>query len=333
MDHSCAPMLAAAKPELPAFDAAVHEVSLHNLPHQKRQATIAALKARLACAVPLSVSDGAPINQHPVWNLGAPEIDALLGPAGLELGGIHAIALSAAVPGQSAASVAASARLFALLLLHRRLAVLRACSSLSRASARVLWCAMPTDLGEGGHLYAPALARMGFDPGQFIFVTPTRAVDVLWAMEEGLRSNALAAVVGQLDDVGLTPARRLSLAAAAANTPCIVVANKRAVPVAAVATRWRIGPLRSGSLSRGALTCGSGHEKRRVRIGLERCRAQPVGSGSVVFAGEWSDDAHCFRVVAGPADRALAPRLGTPELASPVARGDRHAEDRAAERV
>jgi protein ImuA len=274
--------------------------------HPKHDATIAALKARLFS---LALSSGDPakpgLNQRSAWNLGAPAIDALLGPTGLELGGVHEIALGLTVPGQSLASVAASARLFALTLLVRRLTALRSISPPS-STARVLWCATAADLGEGGQLYAPGLVRMGFDPGQFIFVTPPRASDLLWAMEEGLRSNALAAVVGQIDDVGLTPARRLALAAAAARTPCLLVANARAGPVAAVATRWRVGPLPCGPSRNGPLQV-----TWRMSIGLERCRARPVGSGSVVFAGEWSDDTHCFRVVAGSADRAVAAESGT----------------------
>jgi protein ImuA len=277
--------------DVPKCDAVL--VAQQKLLHPKRDATIAALKARLFSA---ALSSSGPVKAG-AWNLGAPEIDALLGAAGLELGGVHEIALGLTAPGQSLASVAASARLFALSLLVRRLRALRSCSSHSGSTARVLWCAPSADLGEGGQLYAPGLVRMGLDPGQFIFVTPSRASDVLWAMEEGLRSKALAAVVGQIDDVGLTPARRLALAAAAAHTPCLLVANARAGPVAAVATRWRVGPMRSGSVP----------GRWRMSIGLERCRARPVGSGSVVFAAEWSDDAHYFRVVAGSADRAVAP--------------------------
>jgi protein ImuA len=296
-------------PEVPKCSAVL--VSEQNVSHAKRDVTIAALKSRLF-NVTLSAGEPAKtgLNQRSAWKLGAPEIDALLGTAGLELGGVHEIALGLTAPGQSLASVAASARLFGLSLLHRRLQALRSISSHARSAqsstARVLWCATAADLAEGGQLHAPALVRMGLDPGQFIFVTPPRASDVLWAMEEGLRSNALAAVVGQIDDVGLTPARRLALAAAAACTPCLLIANARAGPVAAVATRWRIGPLPSGPLPSGML-----QRRWRMSIGLERCRARPVGSGSVIFAGEWSDDTHCFRVVAGSADRAVAPESGT----------------------
>jgi protein ImuA len=276
-------------------------------PAARRTATIAALKSQLSGIIPQGETRSAAVR---AWTLGAAEIDGLLGPVGLDSGGVHDIALAFGGGGDGASSesgccnlaaVTASARLFALTLLRR---LFRQSGSQSgfRPSSRsgVLWCVRAADLGEGGQLYAPALARMGFDPGQIIVVTPQHRAAVLWAMEEGLRSGALAAVVGQIDDIGLTPARRLALAAAATNTPCLLVATARAGPVAAVATRWRIGPLPGGpqlSWTPGAW---------RLALTLERCRSRPVGSGARMFAVEWSDDTHCFRVVAGSADRAAA---------------------------
>jgi protein ImuA len=287
-------------------------------PATRRIATIAALKAQLSGIIPQGGSASAAVQ---AWTLGAAEIDGLLGPVGLESGGVHDIALEFGAgdgAGDDAgggrrdglgdragseggrcnlAAVTASARLFALTLLRRRL---RPAGIQSGVRSGVLWCVRAPDLAEGGQLYAPALARMGFDPGQIIVVTPQHRAAVLWAMEEGLRSGALAAVVGQIDDIGLTPARRLALAAAATNTPCLLVAVARAGPVAAVATRWRIGPLPGGPQLN--WTPGAW----RLALTLERCRSRPVGSGARMFAVEWSDDTHCFRVVAGSADRAAA---------------------------
>lgn len=57
----------------------------------------------------------------------------------------------------------------------------------------VLWCR------RGRTLYPPGLAAFGLDPRRLIVVHGRKDMDLFWAMEEALRSGAVAGVVGEID--------------------------------------------------------------------------------------------------------------------------------------
>lgn len=184
----------------------------------------------------------------------------------------------------------AAAQVFALALAVRRLCGLSRTGS--GRTAPILWCAAAGTVRELGRLHGPGLCFLGLDPAQLVIAEPARDKDVLWTLEEGLKSESLALAVGCLDEVALTPARRLALAAAAHVTPCLLLTHPETEGAAATATRWRVAPTASAPHPFDSKSPG----RRRFAVAIERCRTVPFGTGSPAQVLEWSDAAYRFRL-------------------------------------
>jgi hypothetical protein len=243
----------------------------------------------------------APARTSPAaWTLGAPEIDRYLA------GGLNAAALHE-VKGEGCATAAAdwtAALGFALRLTLRRLDALAPGSGGSHP--QILWCWPSLLARELGRPYGQGLACLGLVPSSHLFVETQRACEALWAMEEGLRSESLALVIGVVPEVALTPARRLSLAAAGASTPCLIITDPLEPAAASTATRWRVGARKSATHAFEAGAPGA----RRYAVALERCREGARTRKASPLLLEWSDETHRFRVAPAGAHRADAPRAG-----------------------
>ena len=162
---------------------------------------------------------------------------------------------------------------------------------LAGSTGSVLWCR------RGHDPYGPGLALFGLDPRRLIVARGRTGKDVLWAMEEGLRSGALAAVLGEARELAPTARRRLQLAAETGGAMALLLRPGGAkTPPEAALTRWRI------SAAPGTAT------GPRWRVELEHCR----GAMPAAWLVEWSNEKTSgFTVVAelrhGPADRAAGP--------------------------
>lgn len=238
------------------------------------------------------------------WNLGAAPVDCYLGPDGLADDGVHEIKPMPGMHAQSRhgghATDWSAALAFLLLLARRRLA------ATERAGRRAafLWCA-PRHVGrELGELYAPGLACLGIDPEQVMLVETRRRDETLWAIEEGLAAGALSLVAGVVDDLALTPARRLALRASRHRTPCLLLTSPRSPAAAATASRWSVSRAKSAPHPFDPRAPGA----VRLAVTLERCRSHPLVAERQSFTLEWSDETHRFHMARGLADRAADPR-------------------------
>lgn len=158
--------------------------------------------------------------------LGIRQIDSILG-GGLAFGAIHELA--PALPIHVGATQG-----FAVAL-----------AALTRGS--VLWVETDFARMENGAPYGPGLALQGLDPDRLVMLAVPRATDVLWAMEEALRSRAVTIVIGMIgnvpDDRTLdegTATRRLSLTAREAHGFGLLLRHRPSEAASAAATRWQI---------------------------------------------------------------------------------------------
>lgn len=230
------------------------------------------------------------------WTFGAPAIDRLL-PKGLGLNAVHEI--KGEIEGTALKAGASAPCWMTALGFAIRLAV-RRIDLLSSAKPWIMWCWPRALAGEFGHPSGMGLVHLGLDPSRLLIVETPRAADALNALEEGLKSQTLGLAFGVFDDVDLTPARRLSLAAGASHTPCLIITHPASAAAAATATRWRVASAASAPHAFDARAPGA----VRFMAGLERCRVRPESAATSPMFLEWCDETRRFSLAAGMADHA-----------------------------
>jgi len=93
-------------------------------------------------------------------------------------------------------------------------------------------------------IFPPALQSFGIAPDKIIFIDLHKENEMLWVIEEALKCEGLAAVVGELPELSFTASRRLQLAVEQSRvTGFILRYNPRNVNTTACVTRWKITPL------------------------------------------------------------------------------------------
>jgi protein ImuA len=214
---------------------------------------------------------------RPVVSLGEDALDGALPWGGLPLACQHEIA---GQPGDRGGAFG-----FALGMLIRL-----------GGKAPILWCQRADAGSETGTLYAPGIAGFGLAPERLLVVRAQNTAQVLWAMEEGLRSSGLAAVVGEVDAVGFADSRRLQLAAEAGGVTALTIVPHQTAISGAV-TRWSVA-------SSGRREAGRWEWAPRWHVALTRAR----GGAPAAWELEWDRAQSRFSVAAGVFDRSAQPR-------------------------
>ncbi len=95
-------------------------------------------------------------------------------------------------------------------------------------------------------LFPPALKLFGVQPDRCIFIDLEKETDVLWAIEEALKCDALTAVVGETKGLSFMASRRLQLAVEKSRVTGFILRNThRKAETTACVSRWKITPLAS----------------------------------------------------------------------------------------
>lgn len=245
------------------------------IPHRDPH-LLAALKTRLRSLETGGAGGGTALP------FGVPAIDRRLPGGGLPRIGVHEVI---GAPGQGAGFAAALAGRLA-----RRTG--------GEGGGTVLWITRQPEL------YGPGLAAFGLAPERLVVVHAGHETDVLWALEEGLRTRGLAAVIGELHALDLTAGRRLQLAAEAGGGTGIVLRPADTMGGAGAAcSRWRVQAAPSSC----GWTCW--------RLALERCRGGVEPAHWIV---EWNDATGDFALAAPAVDRPAEPARA-PGTAKPIA--------------
>lgn len=155
----------------------------------------------------------------------------------------------------------------------------------------IIWCVTQSQIGEYGQPYAFGFSRYGISPSQIIFVRVAKDRDLPFALEEAIKTDGIAAVIGEGARPCFTGSRRISLLCKTHKTPCLLM-----MPTyddgngSAALTRFQITPLPGMEDPRDPYGPGLPHWRvalPRVRGGQVRPRMNQDGPHTVNTPYPW----------------------------------------------
>ncbi len=155
-------------------------------------------------------------------------------------------------------------------------------------------------LRERGRPFSHGFRAWGLSPERLIWIRAERETEALWALEEALKSGAVAGAIGSVEAASFVATRRLDFAARAGAALGLILRARGAADLSAARRRWRIGALGSGENAFDSLAPGS----VRLRAELVRRRDGPPAAWDL----EQDDETGGLHLVAGLAGHGVATR-------------------------
>jgi protein ImuA len=182
-----------------------------------------------------------------------------------------------------------------------------------RGRGAIVWIQQGLAALEGGAPYGLGGTPFGIAPARLLIVQAAAPRDALWAMEESLRCDGIAAVIGELSGAGeaadLTATRRLNLVLQEQETLDrgslgLLLRHQPLKGTSACATRWHV------RAAPGSCDGLGGIGRTALALSLVKNQRGPCGDWQV----EWDNDEQCFRAALPVA--VAAPAAGRPHRAA-----------------
>jgi hypothetical protein len=252
-----------------------------------------------------------------VFSAGGPALDALLPHGGLRPGTLVEWVCDARRSGANLLAMIAAA------------SVLGHESSANRPLVVVdgLGETLGETLGRGANasnesFYPPGAISLGIAADSMVIIRKQRGHtrgDLIWAIDQALRSGAVAAVYAEIGDwLDPADARRLQLAAEAGGAVGLFVRPTGLRPAATRSVAKNSAATRSAAKNSAATRASfadvrwivsplPGHGGRRLQVELDRCRGGVTGSRRVIEIGVAADRLSGYGAASG--DRRLGPTV------------------------
>lgn len=109
-------------------------------------------------------------------------------------------------------------------------------STLLKQQGAIIW------IGSSRLIFPTALKVFGIAPEKIIFINLKNDKDKLFVMEEALKCDSIAAVVGQINEISLTDSRRFQLAVEHSKVTGFLLRQHPKNLTTSCVTRWQITP-------------------------------------------------------------------------------------------